>query len=92
MALCALDEIAILSLFINILALTRIVKHGKKKTKYQKVINIILTSFFPLKIDVHHGLDLGLLKVSECEIKKNGIVRGKKTFFPFTFLGHAGGT
>lgn len=39
------------------------------RQKYQKVINVILTSFF-LKIDVHHGLDLELLKVSECEIKK----------------------
>lgn len=68
MALCALDEKINTQPFHYILALTRIVKHGKYKTKISESYN--LNKFFPLKIDAHHGLDLELLKVSECEIKK----------------------
>lgn len=87
MALCALYEISILSLFINILALTRIVKHSKYKTKISESYTYHnLKCFFFLKIDVHRGLDLELFKVSDCEVK---IVfwncRGRKHFFSFTF-------
>lgn len=48
-----------------------------------------LNSFF-LKIDVHHSLDLELLKISEC--KKFCFVIVEEEKFSFTFLGPAAGT